>query len=536
MEEDRYDVIVIGSGIGGLTVASLMAQLAGRRVLVLERHFKLGGFTHSFSRQGFTWDVGVHYVGGMAPGSMYRGLLDLITGSGVTWQRMGGTVERFEYPGLTFEVADDPQRLHRDLISCFPAEEGAIRQYFRDLKRAEGWIVRHMAGKLFPRPLAAALSVPARSLALQTTKGYLDSAFQDPRLRALLASQWGDYGLPPSRSAFAIHALIASHYLEGGYYPVGGAGTIPGSVVPIVEKAGGACLVNHEVTAVLVEDGVAKGVRATARRGHEEVEREFRAPVVVSDAGAHTTYTRLLPPALDLPEQRAVAGLPSPPSAVTLYLGLRESPASLGFRGENRWLFSSFDHDAMARNGGLLEGRPAYCYLSFPSLRDPLAGRHTAQVIAATDYARFAAWRERPWRCRGDEYAALKRTISEGLLELVERRYPGFSRLVAYQELSTPLSVEKFTGHSGGAIYGVPATPERYRGGWFGVQTPVRGLLLAGSDVGSPGVVGAMMGGVMAASRLLGAAGYPRIMGAARGSGGPTRRYDTVRTANYPES
>jgi all-trans-retinol 13,14-reductase len=139
------------------------------------------------------------------------------------------------------------------------------------------------------------------------------------------------------------------------------------------------------------------------------------------------------------------------------------------------------------------------------------------------DHGRFAAWQGRPWRRRGNEYEALKRTISEGLLDLVEERYPGFRRLVAYQELSTPLSVESFTGHDRGAIYGVPATPERYRGGWFGVQTPVRGLLLAGSDVGSPGVVGAMMGGVMAASRLLGAAGYPRIMGAARAPGRPNR-------------
>lgn len=75
-----FDLIVIGSGMGGLTVASLMAQLKGWRVLVLERHFRLGGFTHSFTRPGHrAWDVGLHYVGGMHPGEMTREIFDLIS-------------------------------------------------------------------------------------------------------------------------------------------------------------------------------------------------------------------------------------------------------------------------------------------------------------------------------------------------------------------------------------------------------------------------------------------------------------------------
>jgi phytoene dehydrogenase-like protein len=80
-----YDAIVIGSGIGGLCVASLLAQMANKRILVLERHFKLGGFTHSFSRKGYTWDVGLHYVGGLAPGSQGRHIFDFITRKGVDW-------------------------------------------------------------------------------------------------------------------------------------------------------------------------------------------------------------------------------------------------------------------------------------------------------------------------------------------------------------------------------------------------------------------------------------------------------------------
>ncbi|HSF37115.1 MAG TPA: NAD(P)-binding protein, partial [Nocardioides sp.] len=103
-----YDVIVIGSGIGGLAAGGLLVRLDGRRVLVLESHFKLGGFTHTFQRKGFHWDVGIHYLGGLRPGSTLRGLFDLVCGPGLKWQQMPHVLEVFHYPDLTFEVPSDP--------------------------------------------------------------------------------------------------------------------------------------------------------------------------------------------------------------------------------------------------------------------------------------------------------------------------------------------------------------------------------------------------------------------------------------------
>lgn len=92
---NSYDAIVIGSGMGGLTTASLLAQFGKKRVLVLERHFKLGGFTHSFRRKKYEWDVGVHYVGEMQDGAMTRRLMDLVTRGGVKWNKIGSPYERF---------------------------------------------------------------------------------------------------------------------------------------------------------------------------------------------------------------------------------------------------------------------------------------------------------------------------------------------------------------------------------------------------------------------------------------------------------
>ena len=154
-------------------------------------------------------------------------------------------------------------------------------------------------------------------------------------------------------------------------------------------------------------------------------------------------------------------------------------------------------------------------YLSFPSLKDPQARRHTAEIIAPLSYRSLQAYCEQPWRRRSPDYETTKNKISQGLLDFVESRHPGFRDLVEYAELGTPLTFEHFTAAPSGAIYGFPATPEKYRMSWLSARTPIRGLYLTGTDAGLLGIMGALMGGVLTASLLLGPFGFFRIMGAA---------------------
>src|SRR5216684_1958125 len=153
--EPVYDAIVIGSGMGALAFAGIMAKLRKWRVLVLERHFKIGGFTHTFSRPGgWTWDVGVHYIGEMGRGMTGRRLFDFITDGGVDWSPMPDVYDVFVYPGLTVKVPKGRANFERTLAEAFPAEKQAIGEYFRDIQRAANWLNRRVMELVTPQPLS----------------------------------------------------------------------------------------------------------------------------------------------------------------------------------------------------------------------------------------------------------------------------------------------------------------------------------------------------------------------------------------------
>ena len=137
-------------------------------------------------------------------------------------------------------------------------------------------------------------------MALMSTRSYLDHRFNDCRLKAVIASQWGDIGIPPGASAFAAHALVVVHYCGGGYYPIGGAKVIANSVIPIIERTGGRLLTRHRVDSVIVEGKRAVGVQVLTRAGGQDQVKRYYADAIISNAGAYTTFNRLMPPEVKL--------------------------------------------------------------------------------------------------------------------------------------------------------------------------------------------------------------------------------------------
>jgi len=509
--EDSWDAIVVGSGMGGLTVAALLAKHAGKRVLVLERHYAAGGFTHVFHRPGYEWDVGVHYIGQMQnPASAVRAAFDHLAEGRLDWNPMPDVYDEIRIAERVYEFRSGAERFRDGLLAAFPAEGRAIDRYLEAVRSAVKASSLYFTEKAIPRVMARLAGSFMRASFLKwsnrTTAEVLSEITTNRELIGVLTAQWGDYGLPPAQSSFAAHATIVEHYLNGASYPVGGASRIAASIAPVIERAGGKIVVSAEVEKIVLDkSGHAIGVRMADGR-------EFRAQSVVSDAGALNTFERLLPP--DVPATAAIAAkvrsVGHSMSYLSLYAGLNKSASDLGFKGTNIWAYPSPDHDS---NVARYDADPAapfpVLFISFPSAKDPDFGaRHpghsTIEVITMAPYRWFSQWEDTRWKRRGIEYDDLKRCFSERLLAGLERHVPAVSGHIEHAELSTPLSTRHFSNHRAGEAYGLNATPARFRLRSLSSQTPVPNLFLTGSDVALLGVTGAMFGGIVAASAILG--------------------------------
>ena len=503
--EGPWDAIVIGSGMGGMTTAAILAKL-GQRVLVLEQHYVPGGFTHMFKRPGFVWDVGVHAVGEVTDHSLTGRVLTALTDGELKWASLGEVYDEFHFPdGFRVDFPDSPAQFRENLLEAFPDEREAIDDYLHRVKVVAKSMKSYYLARIAPpsvgRVTDKIFGREAQRHLADRTADVVRSLTKDPRLAALFTAQWGYYGSPPSRSSFAIQALVVKHFSHGGYYPVGGAKQIAQTLLSTVRDAGGWTAIRADVEQILVEDGVATGVRLAGGR-------EVRASKIISAAGVASTVTRLLPaPHKDDAWAKSVEELDPAPAHVCLYMGFEGDIGEAGCTAANKWFYETWDMDSEGWDvdpdvAELPDAPVLYC--SFPSLKDPEhdAGekvRHTGEIVTFVPWSVFEPWRDERWKKRGDEYEAFKDRMKDKLLEQLFAHLPELEDKLVYAELSTPVSTDHFVRPMAGSIYGIEPTPGRFENRWLRPRAPVSNLFFSGSEVATVGVIGAMMGGVLAA-------------------------------------
>ena len=510
-----FDAIVIGSGIGGLAAAAMLSRMGKKRVLVLERHYRVGGYTHSFERAGYDWDVGVHYVGQVGRGGAVRALFDRVSDGSLAWAPLPEVYDRIVLGERSYDLVTGRRQFVDRLAAYFPREADAIARYVELVRSTARMSSMHFASRALPRGVdLVARGVALRGLPALASRTTLDvprELTKDDELIAVLTGQYGDYGLPPSRSSFAMHAALVSHYLSGAFYPVGGASRVARAFAPVIEEHGGHLAVNAEVERVLVERGCAVGVRLSSGD-------EVRAPLVLSDAGVHNTFGRLLAPE-HVPRawQDALTRATPSVSWYALYLGLRHTDQELGLTGTNLWIYPDEKHDEnVARYERDPEAPFPVVYASFPSAKDPdfakrHPGRATVDLVTMARWEWTARWQGTRWRHRGADYDEHKRHVTERLLAALFAQRPQLKDKLDVAELSTPLSAAHFGGFARGELYGIDHGPARYASP-LRPKTPVPGLYLAGADVATAGVAGALLGGVMAGGAILGVRALAEVL------------------------
>ena len=511
---NEWNAIVIGSGMGGMAAAAALSQV-GQRVLLLEQHHTLGGLTHSFSRDGFTWDVGVHYLSGMAPGERIRDLLDWLSDTPIEFVSLGSIYDTLHIgsaPALSLSRPYEAQE--RDLKDRFPDQTEAIEAWTHALRDGREAMHKIFPTRAMPEFLGDILDWWNRRTiekwCARTTREVIDDLTDDPELAAVFAAQWGDHGGRPSKASFAMHALIAGAYLpSGSWYPVGGSAAYAEHIIPTITKNGGEARAGVRVERLLFDGDTVLGVLT-------DDGEEIRADAVISDIGVRETIDTLLPEACGHDDWVAeIRALPSSIAHFTLFLGFEGDIEAAGATKANHWIYPTGDVDVLWTDAP--HGPPPHMTASFGSLKNPAydpgpTQKHMGQLLAWADWSTIAPWADRPPGARGDDYKEFKRQAEETLMAQFQQHFPDLAKLVVYRELATPLSTIAYTGHRKGAFYGLDVTPERVMSDALRAKTRIPGLFLAGQDVTSPGIPGALMGGILSAASV-----DPRVFAKFRG-------------------
>ena len=504
----QYDAIVIGSGIGGLTTAALLSEL-GKKVCVLEQHYTAGGYTHSYERNGYEWDVGVHYIGDVGTRTRSWRMFDFLSDGKLEWAPMAAEYDRFYIGDKVFNAVAGKQEFRDNLVRFFPKEESAIDSYMALLDKASKALSTYSMGRVL-KPWQRSIAAPVLKwktpdILFRNTYEVLSELTKNQDLIAVLCGQWGDMGLPPKQSAFMVHAMIARHYLHGGYYPTGGSWRIAESIIPKIQKTGGEVFTYARVKQILVEGGKVRGVEM--QDGHR-----IYCPCVVSSAGIGNTFSGLLPPEVVSKSGYDHQLKKVQPSIAHLgvYIGLKETAEELQLPKTNFWIYPDNDYDLAVDK--FIEDKDApfpVVYISFPSAKDPdYLNRHpgtaTIEIVAPAPYKWFEQWQGSTWGKRGDDYDALKDELGERLMDHLYDKLPQLKGKVDYYEVSTPMTTDWFAGYQQGELYGLNHTAERLQQEWLGPRTRIPGLWLTGQDVLTCGVTGAMMAGMLTTMAMVG--------------------------------
>ncbi len=487
MSDLKQHIIIIGSGLGGLSCGVILAK-NGYRVTVLEQSPQVGGCLQCFSRHGVKFETGMHFVGSAADGQTLAKLMNYLEiskdvqlapldPSGYDVIALGGKRYRF---------ANGRSAFIGQMSSYFPHQRPNLERLFDLIEKVAN------ASSLHSLKYAESDAAVNTEFQLRSINEVIDEVITDPLLAKVLVGNLPLYAAEKDKTPFSTYAFIMDFYNQSAFRFVGGSDAVAKSLVRTIERYGGEVLTRRRVTKIICDDTHAVGVVVN---GGNVLNGDY----ILSDAHPVRTMemldTKLIRPAF----RKRLMSIPQTVGGFSVYLRFKPDAVPYlnsnyyGYQGDTPWDCENYTE---------AEWPKGFLYMHFCPEQNP-AYASSGVILSYMQMKDVEAWKGTTVGKRGVDYEAFKRQHADRLIDTLEKHFPNIREKIEEYYTSTPLTYLDYTGTEGGSMYGNAKDIRMGAAYRIPQRTKVPNLFLTGQNINSHGMLGVLVGTIVTCSEFL---------------------------------